>query len=270
MHPPTKYHAMTSPQPQFNMADLSANTPRNEPENEREEYNYIMLPRYTNERWREGIYSVVGVDVKKTDEKYIYERDLLSDDEELELFASKHLFNFQMEYVKEEGKRFQETFKKLMAMEERRGAKRKSKTVVAGISEPEQTVVAEISEPEQNVVAGISEPEQTVVAGISEPEQTVVAGISEPEQTVVAGISAEKKSSAAVFKIPLPPAKVKKNEQKKKYEYFFDKLFRDQEIVYRHEIGSRNDYSNGTVAAIKLQSPGRDRGSRVVMNSWPC
>ncbi|GFV01518.1 uncharacterized protein TNCV_2961121 [Trichonephila clavipes] len=115
------------------MADLSANTPRNEPENEREEYNYIMLPRYTNERWREGIYSVVGVDVKKTDEKYIYERDLLSDDEELELFASKHLFNFQMEYVKEEGKRFQEIFKKLMAMEERRGAKRKKKKSSAAV-----------------------------------------------------------------------------------------------------------------------------------------
>ncbi|GFY48408.1 uncharacterized protein TNIN_90481 [Trichonephila inaurata madagascariensis] len=108
------------------MADESANTPLNEPGNEREEYNYIMLPRFTNERWREGIYSVVSFDVKKTDEKYICERDLLSDDEELEFFASKHLFNLQMEYVKEENKRFQEKLKELeKAMEERRKAKKK-------------------------------------------------------------------------------------------------------------------------------------------------
>ncbi|GFR11698.1 circumsporozoite protein [Trichonephila clavata] len=112
---------------EINMAE-SANAPRNEPENEREDYNYIMLPRITNARWREGIYSVVGVNVQKTDEKYIYERDLLSDDEELESFASKHLFNLEMEYIKEENRIFEERFVKLEnAMEEVRKAKEMKK-----------------------------------------------------------------------------------------------------------------------------------------------
>ncbi|GFQ81236.1 circumsporozoite protein [Trichonephila clavata] len=117
------------------MAEL-ANTPHNEPENEREDYNYIMLPRITNARWREGIYSVVGVNVQKTDEKYIYERDLLSDDEELESFASKHLFNLQMEYIKEENRLFEEKFVALEdAMEERREARRKKGTGGAGVGD---------------------------------------------------------------------------------------------------------------------------------------
>ncbi|GFS84796.1 circumsporozoite protein [Trichonephila clavipes] len=193
----------TIPVGRQNMAE-SANAPLNELENEREEYNYIMLPRITNERWREGIYSVEGVNVQKTDEKYIYERDLLSDDEELELFASKHLFNLQMEYVKEENKRFQEKFKELQkVMGERREAKKekKSKIVGAGVGDPPaiDSVGADPPPQETDIPAGPPQKPTDVAAGPPSQKPTgVAAGPPSQKPTgVAAGPPSQKPTGVA-------------------------------------------------------------------------
>ncbi|GFT61658.1 hypothetical protein NPIL_407601 [Nephila pilipes] len=116
-----------------------------------------MIPKITSERWRDGIYSIVDGRSKKIHEKYIYEHDLLNEDEELEFFASKHLFNLRMAYAREDRMLILKKFKEFEeSMEKQRKEREKNKTDKSVFQEPSAPHLAEKNVTETSRESSIS------------------------------------------------------------------------------------------------------------------